>query len=160
MSAMHLPRPKEVRDLLAGLLGRDVEVAPGAPVVPTAQRPATLASCVDASLTVRALVLHDLPLSAWCGAGLALLPPPVAAEAVEAGVLSESLAENLHEVLNVSAALFNVGASPHVRLHLVHPAGHPLPADLRARALALGAREDLVVTVAGYGEGRLSVVLV
>ena len=156
---VHLPERIEVRDLFSGLLGRDVKLSPGAPMAPGPGEPVTIATYVDDSLTVRATVACDLTLSAAVGCALALLPPNGVAAAVEANSLDEALAENVYEVLNVLAATFNVPDAPHIRLHAMHPAIGSPPPDARARLLALGRREDLVVEVPGFGDGRLSIVL-
>ena len=83
-----------------------------------------------------------------------------AAESVEAGGLTDTLRDNLYEVLNIAASLFNAPGAEHLRLYQLHPAGLPLPPAVRAQALTLGRREDLAVEIAGYGAGALSVVLV
>ncbi|MDN4173566.1 hypothetical protein QWY28_11465 [Nocardioides sp. SOB77] len=155
----HLPGPKEVRDLLSGLLGREVQLRTAPPLVVSRKRPASVGVYVDARLVVRAVVVCDLPLSAYAAAAIALLPPPATEASLEAGGLDETLAENLHEVLNVAASMFNVPDAPHLKLHALHPAGLPLPGEVHGRTLTLGRREDLAVDVAGYGSGRLSVVL-
>lgn len=158
--ASYLPTPKEIRDLLTDLLGREVTLSPGAPLAPTPANPCTVGVYVDDSLRVTALVAVDLPLSARVGAAIGLVPATGAEEALEARVLNETLQENLYEVLNIGASLFNVEDATHVRLYDAHHIGVPLPGDLLARALTLGRREDLSVEVAGYGAGRLAFVLV
>jgi hypothetical protein len=60
----------------------------------------------------------------------------------------------------VAASLFNAPGADHLRLYELHPAGPALPPQLQAQALTLGRREDVEVDIAGYGAGRLSVVLV
>ena len=59
---------------------------------------------------------------------------------------------------NILSALFNVPGAPHAKLHKLYAPGEPLPNDIRAYASALGFRLDLDVAVAGYGNGRLSIV--
>ena len=159
MITTHLPGSMEVRDLLATLLGRDVLVAPAAPLAPGPARPATLGVYVDDLLRVSAVVCIDLALSAHLGAALGLLPPREAELAIAQGSMDEGLRENLYELLNIASSLLNAPDVPHVRLYAMHPAGDPLPADPRARALTLGRRLDLAVGVGGYGAGRLSMVL-
>ncbi|MCW2856955.1 MAG: hypothetical protein JWR52_2570 [Marmoricola sp.] len=156
---MHLPATKEIRDLLTELLDRDVQVAPNAPLAPTAANPCTVGVYVDDSLQVAAVAVFDLAFSARTGASIGLVPPTGAETAIAEGSLNETLRENLYEVLNIAASLFNVEGATHVRLYDVHHAGSPCPGDILARALTLGRREDLVAEVAGYGSGRLSVVL-
>jgi hypothetical protein len=158
--ASHLPLPKQIKDLLEGLLGKDITLAPSAPFAPGPNAPASVAVYVDDSLRITALVACDLRFSAYAGAALGLVPPGGAEAAVEAGGLTENLSENLYEVLNIAASMFNVADAEHLRLHELHPAGTPLPPMVRAQALTLGRREDMSLDISGYGKGQLSVVMV
>ncbi|SDN82938.1 hypothetical protein SAMN05660199_00778 [Klenkia soli] len=153
-----LPTNKAVLDLLQGLLGRAVTVAPGAPVTPTPSRPTAFATYVDPGYGLNAVVLIDLPLAAWCAGALALLPKGGCEDAVEEGELSEMQVEVLHEVVNVAASLFNAGGVLHSKLDKLYAPGEAVPADL---AVLTGStnRLDLDVTVAGYGGGSLSIIL-
>jgi hypothetical protein len=156
----HLPLPKQIKDLLEGVLGRDVTLTPSAPFAPGPKAPASVAVYVDDSLRITSLIACDLPFSAYAGAALGLIPIGGAEAAVESGSLTETLAENLYEVLNIAASMFNEAGAEHLRLHQLHPVGEPLPPMVRAQALTLGRREDTTIDVAGYGKGRLSVVMV
>lgn len=158
--SVHLPAPKEIRDLLAELLGRQVEITTAAPLAPGPKSPATFAVYVDDYLRVSALLVLDVALSAYAGAAIGLVPRNVADNSIKWSVLPPLLEENLREVLNVTVGLFHVGDADHLRLHVVHPAGGAVPQDVLARALTLGQRTDVTVDVAGYGRGALSVVLV
>ena len=158
-TVVHLPEPKEVRDLLGDLLGRDVALRPGPPFAVSAYYPASVAQFVDASLVVRAVVAFDLPLSAHAGAALALVPASGAEQAIHDGMLNDTMAEGLQEVFNVMSSIFNVGESTHMRLYSAHTAGQDLPPDARIRTQILGRRADFIVEVAGYGSGRVAVVL-
>ena len=159
LAEMHLPGPKEIKDLLDGLLDKDVTLAPCAPLAPSASNPASVAVYVDDSLQVRSLIACDLAFSAYAGAALGLVPPTIAAEAIAEHTFTEPLQENLYEVLNIAASLFNVPDAPHVRLYELHPAGTPTPVNVLAQCLTLGRREDLAIGIAGYGAGSFSVVL-
>ncbi|AIY16327.1 hypothetical protein GUY44_21295 [Pimelobacter simplex] len=158
--AIHLPLTKQVRDLLTDLLGREVTLAPTTPYAPGPDTPASVAVYVDDSLHIRALIVGDLAFSAHAGAALGLVPVGGAHAAIDDGKLTDTLAENLYEVLNIAASTFNVAGAEHLRLHALHPAGPPLDPQLRISTLTLGRREDLKVSIAGYGDGLLSVVLV
>ncbi len=156
----YLPVPKEIRDLLTDLLGRDVALSPSTPLAPTPKNPCTVGVYVDDSLQVTALVSFDLALSAHAGAAIGLVPVAGAQAAVEEGTLSDALRDNVYEVLNIAASLFNTEGATHLRLYDVHHAGAPIPPDILAKALTLGRREDLAAEVTGYGAGKLSVVII
>ena len=159
MSTVTLPAPKDVRDMLAGLLGKPVQVSPGAPVTPAPNKPVAVAVYVDPQLHVNALCVMDLAASAYTGGALALLPPGGAQDAVEEDrELTGMLVEALHEVVNVLSALFNVPGAPHSKLHRLPAAGEELPGDV-AGMLANFTRIDLAVEIPGSGKGGLSLVL-
>ncbi len=156
---MVLPAAKDVRDMLTGLVGKPVGVAPGAPVTPTPETPVSVAVYVDPHMAVNAICVLDLGASAYTGAALALLPPGGAQDAVEEdGELTGMLVEALHEVVNVLSALFNVPGAPHSKLHKLYAPGEDLPGDIEGM-LANFNRLDLAVEVPGYGKGALSFVL-
>ena len=154
-----LPAPKDVRDMLSGLIGKPVGVNPGAPVTPTPDKPVSVAIYVDPHMAINAICVMDLGASAYTGAALALLPPGGAQDAVEEdGELSGLMVEALHEVVNVLSALFNTAGAPHSKLHKLYAPGDDLPGDIEGM-LANFNRLDLVVEVPGYGKGGLSLVL-
>lgn len=151
-----LPAPKDVRDLLEGLLGRDVTVAPADPV--SLNDGAALAVYVDPQLSTTAVCLVDVPLAAWFAGALALLPKGGLEDAVEDNELSDLHLEVLYEVVNVAAAMLNGGGVTHSRLHKLYAPGEAVPADLGGLAAGFH-RIDLDVEVAGYGSGGLSIVV-
>jgi hypothetical protein len=156
---IELPAAKDVRDLLSGLVGRDVTVSPGSPVTPAPGRPVSVAVYVNPQMGVNALCVMDLAASAYTGSALALLPPGGAQDAVEEdGELTGLMVEALHEVVNVVSALFNTAGAPHSKLYKLYAPGDELPGDI-AGMLANFNRLDLAVDVAGYGKGALSLVL-
>ena len=154
----HLPVPYEVRQLLTDLLSRPVEVRPGPPWAPLNGEPGTLAVYVDDTYVVRALGACDIRFSAYAGAAIGLVPRTTAETAVKARLLHPVMEENLDEVLDVCAALYNAEGAPHVRLHQVHHIGDEVAPRVQALSAVLGRRLDLRVGISGYGTGRLSFV--
>jgi hypothetical protein len=156
---VELPAAKDVRDMLVGLLGKQVSVNPGAPVTPTPDKPVSVAVYVDPGMAVNALCVMDLGASAYTGGALALLPPGGCQDAVEEdGELTGMQVEALHEVVNVLSALFNTPGAPHSKLHKLYAPGEDLPGDITGMLAAFN-RVDLALEVAGYGKGGLSIVL-
>jgi len=149
-----------VRDMLLDMLGRDVKVAPSGPWAPSAREPGAVAVYVDDGVRLRALISCDLALSVALAASIALIPAKTAAECVAEGELTEDMVENLNEVLNILAALFNRKDRPHVKLYALHVPGKPPPADVSGQLRTFGKRSDLKIEVAGYGSGRFSLVLI
>ena len=161
MSETVLPSAQEVRELVEGLLGRDVQVLTGGRIIdPAEPGGAMVGSYVDRLLRLRALVVLDLAFAARCGAAIGLVPNRLSEEDVAAQELSDTLAENAAEVLNVTASLFNTPDAPHLRLDAVYQPVQPLPHDIARWVKAYVPRLDLTVDISGYGEGAFSVLLV
>jgi hypothetical protein len=149
----------DVRDLLEGLVGRPVTVAPGDPVTPSERRPAALAVYVDPHLATNAICVMDLGAAGYTAGALALLPPGGVQDSVEEDrELTALLVEALHEVVNVVSAVFNTPGAPHSKLHKLYPAGEELPGDVEGMLAAFN-RVDLAIEVSGYGKGGLSLVV-
>ena len=158
VTATHLPVPYDVRTLLEELFGRPVEVRPGAPWAPLGGEKGTFALYVDDQSGVRAVGVCDLRFSAYAGAAIGLMPAHIAEAAVSDGVLDQMAQENLYEVLNICAALYNVEGATHLKLHQVLHVGADVAPQVQALSAVLGRRLDLLVDINGYGSGRLSFV--
>ena len=152
-----LPGRAAVRSLVEDLVGRSVELSDAEPV-PT--RPSNVVAVyVTDQTTMTAVAVVDLAGAARIGGALGLLPKGGVDDAVDEGELSELLRDNCYEVLNVLSATFNVPGAPHVRLYEMYGPNASLPSDVAALAQMLGNRLDVVLTIAGYGDAHLSVVV-
>lgn len=157
---VQIPHLKAVKDLLADLTGRDIEIAGGAdPVGVGGDSGSVVGLYVDAELKSRALIAFDIALAAYSGAALGLVPPAGAQDAVAAGSLPETLVENCGEVLNIMASLFNLPKAPHLKLYKLFGPGEQLRPDVRELAVRTAPREDISIEIGRYGAGRMSVVL-
>jgi hypothetical protein len=157
-AATHLPVAYQVRTLLEELFGRQVDVRPSAPWAPLNGEPGTFALFVDDSYVVRAIGVCDIRFSAYAGAAIGLMPPATAQTAVKERALDTMSQENLYEVLNICAALYNVEGAAHMKLQQVHHVGTSVAPQVQALSAVLGRRLDLTVDISGYGTGRLSFV--
>jgi hypothetical protein len=156
---MSLPDRKLIKDVFEGLLGRDVSVGDGVPIDLDPPRP-VVATYVDPQHRLATVAVMDLPLAAYAGAALALIPKCGAEAAVEDGLLPDNLFENVSEILNVLAAPIGDSAGVHQRLSTTFAPHDPLPPQVASCATTPGVREDLTLDIAGYGSGTLSVVTV
>jgi hypothetical protein len=98
----------------------------------------------------------DLPLAAYAGAALGLIPSDGAQACIEDKGLSANMAENITEVCNILSSLLNHEGQPRLRMHRTYLPGQQAPAEEAAHLQAIGRRLDLTVEVQGYGRGRLS----
>ena len=158
MEQLALPTPFDVREVLEGLLGRDVTVDVCPPYLPGPDAPALLGTYVDDRLALRTVAVVDVPLGANLGAAVGLIPRAQAAEAAESGLVPANLLDNLREVLNVLASTLNRAGQAHQRLYELHAAGTLPPADVSSWAKVPVGRLDLQVGIAGYGGGQLGFV--
>ncbi len=155
-----LPAAHGVRQLVEGLLDRSVEARPARAGVDLGACRENLAGAyVDDQGRLAAVILVDLAAAARLGACLGLVAAKTADQAVTDGLLPVQLGENVAEVLNVAASLFNAERAPHLRLSGVYGGDLPVPADVAAMAATFAPRLDLQLDIAGYGTGGWSVVV-
>jgi hypothetical protein len=160
MAPTSLPAALAVRNLLEDLLGRDVTVKPGDPLKAEDVPTTVTAIYVNDSMKMAAVLGLDLPLAAYAGAALGLMPLGGAQDAIEDKELSPVLSENISELCNVITGLLNKEGSPHLRMYQVCvPKMQDPPPDAAAQLIALGNRLDLKVEVSRYGAGRLALSL-
>jgi len=156
-----VPTPLDVRELLEGLVGRDVNVTVrGRGVDPARGLGATVAEYVDDQMQLAALVVAELELAAAAGSAIGLVPAKEVEASVRYKEMSAVQLENFGEICNVVASLFNVDDAPHLRFTTMHQPGAALPGDTAQWVTAHVGRLDLDVEVAGYGSGTLSLVVV
>lgn len=153
----NLPPTKLIKDVIDGLLGKEVAVAPADALTPADTIGGAIAVYVDNSNHLGAVAGWDLPLAANVGAAVALVPPGAAEDAIEDRYLPDHLLENLSEVSNVLASVFQLPGNPHLRLSQMYRPINTADNDAVSLLYALGNRIDLSVSVPNYGGGRLSV---
>jgi hypothetical protein len=155
MPTQALPEPEDVRNVLHGLLGRDISVSrEAAESIPLdAKYVVGLYEREDAK--IGGLVVADIDVAAYAGAALSLLPVGVAKESIADGAIEDALLENFQEVLNVGVQWFTAKGNPRVRLAEVFPPGAKLSDDVRLVMAAPNDRLDVEADVAGYGKGRI-----
>ncbi len=97
----------------------------------------------------------DVPLAAGMGSALSLLSPHLASEAAKTAEFSPSLTENIHEVLNVLAALKNGAGLPHVALRQMLRSPEASESE-RTEWFELPLEGCVEVTLGAYGSGRMT----
>jgi len=153
----NLPPTKLIKDVIDGLLGKEVAVAPADALTPPDAVGGAIAVYIDDSDHLGAVAGWDLALAANVGAAVALVPAGAAEDAIEEQYLPENLLENLSEVSNVLASVFQLPGNPHLRLSQMYRPINSADNDAVNLLYALGNRIDLKVDVPNYGSGRLAV---
>ncbi len=158
--AMTLPPPKALKDVIDGLLGRDVAMSPADTTLNSVDAVGgVVAKYVDDDGRTRAVLGWDLPAAAHAGAAFALLPAPVAEEMVDDRWLPGDVVESVSELSNVLASALQVNGNPHTKLaQTYHPAA-AAPDDLTKALYGHYERMDYDVDVPGYGGGRIAMVV-
>ena len=150
-----LPDAERVRELLTCLLGRQVTVSRTRNKLPvkTAHSFAAYRNDEDA---IGALWTADVEAGSYLGAALSMVPPGLALEAIRKADLPETLHENLYEVVNVLASLFDTPGSPHMRLDMLVTSKDGLPTEASSLLRRPQNRLDLRIEIAGYGSGQFA----
>lgn len=154
-----LPPTKLIKDVLDGLLGREVAMVPTDAMTSADTVGGALAMYVDDAGVLGAVAGWDLSAGANVGAAVALVPVGGAEAAIEDQYLPDNLVENLGEVSNVLASVFQIPGNPHLRLEQVYRPLNTAPEHAIQMLYALGHRIDLTVDVPGYGSGKLAIAM-
>jgi hypothetical protein len=153
-----VPIQEDIRDVLLGLLGRGVAVDKVGVLELADDDAGAVAEFVTEDDEVGALCVMDGPFVVRGGAALVLVPQSAAEDDLARGELEAHL-EVAGEVVNVLARLLNSPSTPHLRLAGVHRLPGDLPEGVTALLAAPAFRRDFAVTIEGYGDGRLSLLV-
>jgi two-component system chemotaxis response regulator CheY len=145
-----LPDPGECQRVLGSLLGKAITAVPWRR--PLEHKPANYVGNYQCQGRAVAQVWMDPACAVVAGASLTLLPVRIAEEAVKSGSLPDNPRDGVGEVFNVLARLFQRPGGGDLRFEAWGHELVPLAGDV--------ARSDLAVEVAGYGNGRMSLLVV
>ena len=153
------PTPEEMAGLLSLLLLREVGATDSDRPFFDHQEPRIVADYVDDEGRVVGVTVCSLGFAGRAGAALSMVAPGKAEEAIAAGRIEGVLLDNLLEVVNVMVRFHNGGDRPHVRFRSISSVPGLLPADVRSVYSHPAARKSYDVSIQGYGEGRISLML-
>lgn len=154
-----VPRPEAVQDVLHAMVGADVKVVIEKQPEIDDDAPAILAEFVSDEETVGALCLVDHRAAISLGSALVGVAPEAAQEAIEGYKLDDEAIENVREVVNVLAQLFNSDFTPHVRFRDLHRQPGKLPDGAHALRRKPMAARHYKVSVDKYSAGLVSIML-
>ena len=156
---MHLPNNKQLRDVLEGMVGRDVRLdASQKHLGPTDIVGGFVATFVDDGQRLSALLGWSVEAAAYVGSCLGVVPAKMAKEMVKDKFLRSDVIENVSEVSNVIASVLNTPNTPHLRMGKTYYPAPSAPTDLLTYLYQHAGRIDVDVTVSGYGTGKIALV--
>jgi hypothetical protein len=152
-----MPTRMAVRNLIGDLIGRDVDIRDSEPI----QSKVTNVTGVYVTdrLATSAIAVLDFEAAARLGGALGMLPRGGVEDAITERQLPPMVRDNTYEVLNVLASAFNIGNAPHVRLYQMYGPGGGVPTDVASMGASVIGRMDVTLQIAGYGNGKLSIVV-
>jgi hypothetical protein len=154
-----VPRAEAVQDVLGAMVGTEVKVAIDKQPTIDEDAPAVLAEFVSDHDAVGALCLVDHAAAISLGGALVGIPPESAQQAIDGYKLDDEAVENVREVVNVLAQLFNSDFTPHVRFRELHRQPGKLPDGTQAlRRKPLAARY-FKVSIDKYATGTVAFLL-
>jgi len=153
--AAPLPPPAAFATLFGTLLGIRPKVAKGTSLV--VNKLHTVATYVDDKKEVIYAAVADTPFVAAAGAALAMIPARLVADCIAKNAPTETMIENTYEVLNISASLFNEIDQTHLHVKIAEMTTQPKLAPVTVAKLGKPTgRLDLVVSIPGYPDGKLT----
>ena len=153
------PRPESIRQISGDLLGREVTVVKSELMPLERDTPAVIADYTCDTGAVAALCVTDLRLSNALGAALTMVNPATVEAAVTKWKIEEANLENLNEIVNIMARLFNSDDCDHLRWTTSHTLPGELPPEVTTLLREPLARRDYDVTVEEYGTGKLAILV-
>jgi len=150
-----MPLPEQLRDFLTDLLGQAAAVDKAKQELAIGEDDPTVYTgvFVDDEGHVIGACLADLAFAARAGAALAMIPKPVADDALKQGALVDNLRENYYEVANIATSLLNGPSVPHLKLtELVDG----VPDEVRDLIVRAAGRRTYSVTLGDYGSGTFA----
>ena len=157
--AVLLPSAAKLRSLLSDILGGEVSLSSGAPVLPRPGSPAAVAVFVRPRLQAGAVLVADVPMALALASSVGLGTAGSVRELVERGVWPSWLTEDLHECAGVLCNAFTLRSTRSLQLYSVHAPGDRLDPLTAAAVSSVRPRLDVEVQTPHYGTGRLSLVV-
>jgi CheY-like chemotaxis protein len=157
--AVLLPSAAKLRSLLGDVLGGEVRLAAGSPVLPRPGSPAAVAVYLRPRLQAGAVLVADVPMALALAASVGLGTAQAVQELVERGVWPGWLTEDLHESAGVLGNAFTLRSTRSLQLYAVHAPGDRLDPLTASAVGTVRSRLDVEVHTPQYGVGRLSLVV-
>ena len=158
---MQLPPPKLFKDVLDGLLGKDVTLMQRSRKLSSVDAVGgAIALYVDDNNRNRALIGWNVAAAANAGCAFGLMPAKTAESVVRDKFLPADIVDCVSEMSNVLSSALEKGDNPHVKLQQVYSPAAMAPNEIAKLMYEHFERMDFEMDVPGYGTGLFSVVVI
>jgi|GEM_PF-4791404 len=160
MATYPMPLPADIAKFYHGLLGKKTEVKKATQALQILPKPpVVIGYYIDDQTQIVGLILGDFAFACFSGSALALVPPKVASDALKSGEPNDGILENVHEVMNVSAALINNMGAKHLKLNGITLSNKEIQEKAQTIIAKPAARADFDVNIDGYGACKMAFLL-
>jgi len=146
-----------IAGLLSGITGRTVKLSKAPPLDLKARTPKVYGVYRDTGSDTICVSVLDIPFAAHAGGAMLVFPLCTVNDAIRTATLEEGMLDTVREILNVCARMFNDHA--HQVFQALYLNASELPADAAAVVRSPAQRMDMEGSVAGYGSGRMTVLV-
>jgi hypothetical protein len=153
----YLPNDIETLGVLSMLYGDDIKVAKdeGALAIDDSK---LYGLYVDSEGKPVGVCLCDTSFAAYAGAALSMLPPGGAEDAADSGEISDTMKENVYEVMNICSRLLMSDDTPHLKLENMYNDVAELSEEAVDMIKTAEGSSHFDIDIPNYGKGRLSLV--
>jgi hypothetical protein len=153
------PRADALEEVLQAMVGTEVRVVREKEATIDNDAPSVVAEYIGDEDSVGVLCVVDHVAALSLGSALVGVAPEAAQQAIGDYKLDDDAIDNVREVVNVMAQLFNSDFTPHVRFAEVHRQPGKLPEATQALRRKPLATRHYRVSVEKYSSGRVSFLL-
>lgn len=160
MPTFILPKPLQLSKTLVMLFGGKVPATPGKPLDLKPNSGNLLVSYIDDDDKVVAACACDIPLAAYAGSALSMLPANAANDAIKRKKLEQTMLDNLYEVANILSTLIMDDTTPHLRIGELYSDLSKLPDEVQEMLRKVQGQAHFTLNIPRYGNGCLSLLII
>lgn len=153
----HVPAARETLGVLSMMYGDGLVVEKNKET-PVLEDQKLIGLFVDPEGNPVAACTCDLDFAAYGGAALSMMPKGGAEDAAENDDLSESMKENVYEIMNICSRLLMSDDTPHLKLGEMYAGASDLPEDAFGVLSSAEGYGSFDVEIPNYGTGKLAII--
>lgn len=158
MATYVVPSDTDVKNALAMFFGEDTVIGEGENIALDSKEAFQAADFISPEGETVAAFVCDLPLTAYAGAALTMIPAAGAEDAVKTGDVSKLMLDNTYEVVNIISQFLMNNHTPHLKLSKMYSAKEA-PDALKEMVGKTAEQISFKVDIPNYGSGNISIMI-